>query len=443
MLVVKSFTPAAKDLFRLIESDTGRPIMHVRQRFECDTFEDDAKHVLRTLETVERQIKSSEKDARYVMRMLPYRTAENVISGVVITFTDITRISAAEARIEELTRDLRARIDELETILDLIPIGVMITGKEDGADVLINAYGARLLGDEQRHKGLTVALSPFRLFEDGQELPRDSHPLEQAARRGETVSSWQGRLELENGHGTPVMVSATPLFAESGAIRGAVAAIVDISRHKQAEDQQELLLAELQHRVKNILATVGSLAMRLSDGRSVEAFNDAFLSRLTAMSRMHDLLASENWNGVSLKSLLEMALEPYATADKENVSLEGPDIRMGASAATTLGMIFHELVTNAAKYGALSAANGRVEARWGTLAGEPGNQQSIQLSWVEHDGPPVDGSRPAGFGTSLVTRSVEYELTGKANLELSPEGLRCRITFPVAGNIEEIPPEGG
>jgi two-component system CheB/CheR fusion protein len=442
MLVVKNFTPAAKDLFRLIESDTGRPITHVRQRFECDTFEDDAEHVLHTFETVERRVRSSEKDTRYIMRMLPYRTAENVISGVVITFTDITRISAAEARIEELTRDLRARIDELETILDLIPVGIMITG-EDGSDVLINAYGARLLGAEQRHKGLTVASPSFRLFEDDQELPRDSHPLEQAARRGATVSSWQGRLEPENGDSTPVMISATPLFAESGAVRGAVAAIVDISRHKQAEDQQQLLLAELQHRVKNILTTIGSLAMRLSDGRSVEAFNDAFLSRLGAMSRMHDLLASENWNGISLRSLLEMALEPYATADKGNVSLEGPEIRMGASAATALGMIFHELATNAAKYGALSAANGRIKARWGTLAGEPGNQQSLQLRWVEHDGPPVDDSRSAGFGTSFLIRSVEYELTGKANLELSPEGLRCCITFPVAGNIEEIPPEGG
>src|SRR5262249_44682574 len=114
MLVVKSFTPAAKDLFRLVESDIGRPITDVRQQCECDTFPQDAEHVLRTLETVERRVRSNEKDMRYIMRILPYRTIENVISGVVITFTDITRISVAEARIEELTRDLRARIDELE-----------------------------------------------------------------------------------------------------------------------------------------------------------------------------------------------------------------------------------------------------------------------------------------------------------------------------------------
>jgi two-component system CheB/CheR fusion protein len=443
MLVVNSFTPAAKDLFRLVESDAGRPITDVRQRFECDTFRKDAEHVLRTLETVERRVNSSEKNTRYVMRMLPYRTAENVISGVVITFTDITGISAAEVRIEKLTRELRARIDELETILDLIPVGVMITGREDGSDVLINSYGARLLGAEQHHKGLKVSAPSFRLLEGGQELPRDSNPLEWAARHGETVSSWQGQLETENGDSTPVMISATPLFTENGAVRGAVAAIIDISRHKQAEDQQEFLLAELQHRVKNILATIGSLAMRLSDGRSVEAFNDSFLSRLGAMSRMHDLLACANWSGVSLRSILEMALEPYATADKANILLEGPEIRLGASAATTLGMIFHELATNASKYGALSAANGRVEARWGTLAAQPRDRQSVQLIWAEHGGPPVDGSRPAGFGMSLIARSVEYELTGKANLELAPKGLRCSVTFPVGENVDEMPPERG
>src|SRR5262249_21043581 len=100
MLVVKSFTPAAKDVFHLVESDTGRLILHVRQRFEYDRFQEDAERVLRTLETIERPINNSENDTRYIMRMLPYRTAENVISGVVITFTDVTRISAAEARIQ-------------------------------------------------------------------------------------------------------------------------------------------------------------------------------------------------------------------------------------------------------------------------------------------------------------------------------------------------------
>jgi two-component system, chemotaxis family, CheB/CheR fusion protein len=215
-----------------------------------------------------------------------------------------------------------------------------------------------------------------------------------------------------------------------------------MSRHKQAEVQQRYLLAELQHRVKNILATIASLSTRLADGRSVESFSDAFLSRLEAMSRTHDLLDSENWSGISLRSLVETALEPYTTA-KENIVLDGPEIRMRPNAATTLGMIFHELATNASKYGAFSATHGRVEASWTIPDAESGNQHSVRLIWAEHGGPPVDETRPAGFGTSFITRSVEYELTGRVSVELVRPGLRCSITFPFAGNVEEAPPEKG
>jgi two-component system CheB/CheR fusion protein len=105
-----------------------------------------------------------------------------------------------------------------------------------------------------------------------------------------------------------------------------VAAIVDITRLKEAEDQQNLLLGELQHRVKNILATISSLAMRMSRGRSLDEFNEAFLSRLGAMSRTHDVLASGAWSGASLRSLLDMALEPYATVDKRNLVLTAPKL---------------------------------------------------------------------------------------------------------------------
>jgi len=123
---VKSFTPAAKEVFRLVESDSGRPIMHVRARFDYPSLQDDAEHVLRTLARIERHVTSNDSGARYIMRMLPYRTTDNVINGVVLTFTDVTQISAAEAQIAKLTADLRARISELETLLELVPVGLMI-----------------------------------------------------------------------------------------------------------------------------------------------------------------------------------------------------------------------------------------------------------------------------------------------------------------------------
>jgi len=440
-LTVKSFTPAAKDVFWLVESDVGRPIMHVRSRFDLDTIQDDAERVLRTLGTSERPVKSNENDIRYMMRMLPYRTADNVINGVVMTFTDVTRISVAEARIEELAHDLRARIDELETTLDLIPVGVMIAQCDAAPAAMINAYGARLLGAEERHRGLQTAVMPFRLFEGGEELPRERQPLERAMRGGETVSNWQGLLRNERGRSVHIMISATPLFADNGKIRGAVSAMVDISLHKNAEARQQFLMNELQHRVKNILATISSLAMRMSRGQSSDqGFVDAFLGRLGAMGRTHDLLTEGAWSGTSLKSLVEAALAPHLTAAKDGILLEGPDIRLPSVTATTLGMVFHELATNASKHGALSKPGGRIDVSWRLRDTDPANGQRIELSWIERDGPPVHPSSKHGFGTGLITRSVDYELAGKATLEYAPDGLRCMIEFPLPGEVQRRSP---
>ncbi len=434
-LEVTSFTPAAKDLFRLVESDTDRPIMHVRPRFELGSFEEDAERVLRTLSSMERQI-ATDDGTRYMMRVLPYRTVENVISGVVITFTDITRITAAEARIDELTKDLRVRIDDLETLLDLVPVGIFFRGRGAESGLLTNQCGSQLLGEDDGRSGLRPAPQPFRLFQDGREIPSEKQPLQLAEQLGEPVSNFEGRLEGADGHSFDVMISATPRMGENGAVNGAIAAVVNISEHKKAEAQQQVLLHELQHRVKNVLATVGSLAGRMArTASSVPEFHDSFLARLQAMGRMHDLLSGGVWQGADLRSVMATALDSYASDGQPNVALNGPRILLGTSNATTLGMIFHELATNAAKYGALSTPGGNVEVSWKVVAGADAERQ-VRLTWTERNGPPVMPPGPRGFGTSFLQRSVEYELQGSAELDFLPDGLRCVISFPLAGNVE-------
>ena len=222
---------------------------------------------IRTLGTIEKSVRSNESGTLYAMRILPYRTADNVINGVVLTFTDITGMSAAEARIEELTRDLRTRIENLETLLDLVPVGVLITEGGEDRPVVVNQYGARLLGAADGRKGLRPVSMPFRLFVDGQELANEDQPLRRAARTGEAAPIFEGRLERPDGSVADVMISATPLFDEHDVARGAIAAIVDISQHKQAEAHQRLLVDELNHRVKNMLAVVISIATQTLAGR--------------------------------------------------------------------------------------------------------------------------------------------------------------------------------
>jgi two-component system CheB/CheR fusion protein len=227
------------------------------------------------------------------------------------------------------------------------------------------------------------------------------------------------------------MISATPLFADDGRVRGAIAAIVDVSEHKRAEEHQQLLLDELQHRVKNILATVGSLATRMAmTTRSVDEFQKAFLSRISAMARVHDLLVGSAWRGAELKSVLLAAIEPHIATDA-NVQFAGPEITLSTDAAATMGMVFNELATNASKYGALSTPSGRVDVSW-QISPKGEDVPRVQLTWTERDGPPVDPASASGFGTRFITRSIEYELNGAATLELARGGLRCKMEFPLS-----------
>jgi two-component system CheB/CheR fusion protein len=427
-LAVKSFTPAAKDVFMLVESDAGRPMSHVRARFHPDTVQEDAEKVLRTLSTIERQVQSNFNEARYIMRLLPYRTVENVIAGVVITFMDVTKIVAAEARIAQLTRDLRNRIHSLETLLDLVPAGIQIMDDKLTGQTRINRFGARLLGESS-------ADVPLRLFAGEREIPRSEQPLQISAQSGEPVSNYEGEVLRGDGTRLDVLISATPLRADDGSVRGAISAILDISERKRAEAQQQVLLHELQHRVKNIITTISALATRMLRNKQDSAqFSESFLSRLNGMARTHDLLTQGNWQGVALRELISTTLAPYFSKSDSNVTIEGPDLVLEPAAASTLGMVFYELATNAAKYGAISTRSGHVTIEW-RLEGEAEGRK-VRLIWEEEGGPAVKTEAAEGFGTTLIRRSVEYEISGNVRLELRPAGLHCVIEFPLRRNVQ-------
>jgi two-component system, chemotaxis family, CheB/CheR fusion protein len=434
-LAIKSFTPAAKDLFRLVESDAGRPITHVRARFLSDTVQEDAERVLRTLSTIERQVLSNDNDASYVMRMLPYRTVDNVIAGVVITFVDITKITAAETRIGELSHDLRNRVQSLETLLDLLPMGVLLIEDTETGETRVNRSGAKLLGQEDGGNRLRPLTTSYRILRDGKELPLAAQPLQRASRSGEPARGFEGEIIRADGTRVDVVMTATPLLDDGEKVRGAIAAILDISERRHAEAHQQVLLHELQHRVKNIIATISALAGRMLKGSSsIDQFSAAFLGRLQAMAGTHELLSRGNWTGTQLRSLVETALHSHLGAEGRKAAIEGPDLLLTPNAAATLGMAFYELATNAAKYGALSGGGrGRLDVSWRLVDGDGGR---LSLDWVESGGPPPPAETNEGFGTGFIKRSVEFELEGTARLDLQPAGFRCRIEFPLHHNVQ-------
>jgi PAS domain S-box-containing protein len=203
---------------------------------------------------------------------------------------------------------------------------------------------------------------------------------------------------------------------------------MDITERQLAEEQRDLLVAELSHRVKNTLATVVSIAQQsLTKHQSFEEARDTFSARIRALGQTHGRLAEANWSGVSFETILLDELAPYRRNDGANLFMSGPLVTLTPKQALTLGMAIHELTTNAAKYGALSTESGRVHVDW-RVNSEP---RRLVMSWVESGGPPVPVPQRSGFGRLLLERALAADLKGDVRLDFSPLGLRCDIAVPL------------
>lgn len=205
----------------------------------------------------------------------------------------------------------------------------------------------------------------------------------------------------------------------------------EITERRLAEERQALLLHELNHRVKNTLATVQSVAFLTR--RSAEAGDpkawDAFLDRLQGLAMTHELLTSSQWKGAALEDVLRKELDPYQDPSRQRIRLRGPTINLQPSAVLALGLAVHELATNATKYGSLSVDEGRVSVTWAVTAGA--SSPSLLLEWQESGGPLVAPPKRQGFGTKLIQRGLAQQLGGEIKLDFLPAGIRCIITFPL------------
>jgi two-component sensor histidine kinase/integral membrane sensor domain MASE1 len=248
---------------------------------------------------------------------------------------------------------------------------------------------------------------------------------------GQVGCGQTGWEQLRSGQVRWVAVAGTVVRDAAGRHTRMLGVTRDITEQKLAEDQKNLLLAELDHRVKNALAVVTAVASRTQEtSASLTEFVAALDGRIKSMATAHQLLSSRKWQGLRLAELIERELEPYATG--HNVAVEGPDAVLQAEAGQAMAMGVHELVTNAAKYGALSVEGGRVSVRWAETGGSNGSGSgaTLVLDWVESGGPPVAAGVRAGYGTSVIRDLIPYELDGTVDLDLAPEGVRCRLRIP-------------
>ncbi|HXX25460.1 MAG TPA: PAS domain S-box protein [Pseudolabrys sp.] len=362
----------------------------------------------------------------------PLRNAKGEIIGAVSCFLDITERKRMDAALEHSREVSLEQEQRLAATYEHAAIGISETAP-DGTFLRVNEAICAITGYSREH------LLANQLFSHTH--PEDIDPDREGFRKqinGELdFYSVEKRFIRKDGRIIWMSVRSSPVRDADGKLLYLVRVVQDITDRKAAERRAKLLIDELNHRVKNTLATVQSLASQSARGSpSPAAFRESFEGRLIALSKAHDQLTQHHWESADLRELVSGSLAPYAGTDR--VVLRGEDVVLRPRAVLTLAMTFHELATNAAKYGALSEPGGRIEIRWQPVRLEGGDGRAVlQIDWLEQGGPPVVEPAQRSFGSKLIEGSVKAELGGSARLVFAEEGLRCEILIPLeAATIE-------
>jgi two-component system, chemotaxis family, CheB/CheR fusion protein len=536
---VKWFSPATKELFDLVSSDIGRPIAHFAQKFSDENLIRDAEAVLKNLVAIEVEV-PSDTGHWYLRRTLPYRTRDNHIAGVVITFIDITTrkreeeaLRRSEARLQELiealpgavyTTDAAGRIASFNPAVgqlwgrgpdkgatdsapfyrpdgtpfskDESPMALSVKEKRqirgvevaierpDGIRVPFLAYTTLLHGDsgevrgavnmlvditdsnraeaaERRLASIVESSDDAIISKDldgvittwnrgaevlfgytaeemiGQSVlmlvPPDRHDEEsgiiERIRRGEHIEQYETVRRCKDGSPVWVSLTVSPLRNAQGDIVGASKIARNMTERRRADVHRKTLVDELNHRVKNTLAVVISIASQtFSDASTMKDARSAFASRLINLATAHDMLTRENWAGADLVDLAADTVKPHA-GGLNRFRIKGANVWLGPSAALAMAMALHELATNAAKYGALSSKEGHVEIVW-RLNGNDDDRR-LNLTWTESGGPPVATPKRKGFGARMIERALAQELSGKVRVAYDASGVVCTIDAPM------------
>jgi len=538
-LRITGYTPAISALFNLREGDLGRPITEISSRIPYPDLVHDVKQVARTLLLNERLLQGADNASAYLLRMRPYRTIENVIDGVVLTFTDISDRRRAElergqlAAIVDSSQDLiightldgtitswndSARVTlghsaskaigkslalllprgspELPRLLHVcsqsepveyemqwmhldgteVQVSVTCSPVNDGAGkVVAGSLIAREIGERLRaekalkaseHRltqlidqttagvalvdaeGRFLLVNPAFCAITGRTAEALSSLRMQDVTHPDDVSASKQTIQQLLTGGAPSQIekrylrpdgsviwassSISMMVGDAGKPPQLLAVVQDISERRQAAQHRELLLSELNHRVKNTLGSVQSIALHsLLGATSLDAFKSSFIARLLALSNTHNLLAADAWKGVGLHDIVSGELAPYRGSQVESqAELRGEDLTLIPKTALALAMAMHELTTNAVKYGALSVPQGKVTVHWELHRRDA--RPWLHLQWRESGGPSVTPPSRKGFGSRLIAEGLAHELDGTVSLEFPPEGVVCRIDFPLS-----------
>jgi PAS domain S-box-containing protein len=332
---------------------------------------------------------------------------------------------AEQAQMAEMS--VRESESRYRTLFDLVPVAVY-TCDASGVIQKFNRRAAEVWGREPESGDTDERFcGSYKMFRpDGSFLPHAECPMAEVL-RGEIPEMRDAEVLIERPDGSriTVIVNILPLVNQCGELTGAINCFVDITERKQAEQRQAMLTRELQHRTKNLLAVIQSIADRsLQDGRQIHDARASFVARLHALGHANDVLSESKWTGASLKEVIARASKAFSG----RVSIEGEYVRLSPAATQGFALVIHELCTNASKYGAFSTTSGSVGIRWSIE--HAGTEPTFVFRWQERGGPQVVPPKYTSFGTSLIQRAIGGVDTPQ--IEYAPEGLTCTVEAPLA-----------
>jgi PAS domain S-box-containing protein len=347
-----------------------------------------------------------------------------IISGCVLFFYFLRQFASQQSQLVVSDRALQASEQHFH---------MLVQGVRDYAIYMLDPQGhisswnsgAESIKGYREEEIIGQHFSRFYTPEDQQSgLP--TAVLKQAKQKGKyEVEGWRVR---KDGSRFWASIVVNPIFSMEGTLIGFANIVRDITERKQAEQHQELLVAELDHRVKNILAQVAVVAVSTRQGsHSIDGFLRSLDGRIQSMAATHTLLSKSGWQSVGLDALVRNQLAPYAT--DTNITISGTDIMLTAAETQAVAKVLHELATNAAKYGALSITGGHISVNWDCKSN--GDRANLSLVWQELDGPTVKSEAQSSYGTNLIRNLIPHELGGKVDLVFASDGVSCRIEIPI------------
>lgn len=340
----------------------------------------------------------------------------------------VTALASDQERDAELAQDAANRLNLLEAMLEIVPVGVVLSDA-NGRIIMGNKAVEEMVGHPVLHSADAESYGEWVSFhEDGSRVRSDEYPLAKVVSEGVARSELDVNYQRGDGSKFWMRIIGQSVHDNSGERIGAVVALVDVDRERQLATQQQLLIGELNHRVKNAFSVVKSIvSMSLRTEDVPAGLRQKIDDRLDAYAKAHAKLVGSEWDHADLSKIVD---DIVVNIGGDRVSYDGPTIDLPSRNALAVSMALYELATNAIKYGSLSVQEGTVHFNW--RIDDADIPAKVSMEWVERGGPGAVSPTEKGFGSFIIDRALSMETGGEVEISYPSEGLRWHLTMPIA-----------